>query len=127
VETYGTARQATDDNIIFFACWITKAADAQNMYDFLLFHGSNGYANAPKCYVIRTRLSFVVLKCINWRPTSLRLLVRGCAFFRHPMCDVNSCLLFVGKELSYRPVSYRRSGCACAWGSRCPRHTLQAT
>jgi hypothetical protein len=31
---YGTARQATDDNIVRrmrFACWITKATDTQNM------------------------------------------------------------------------------------------------
>jgi hypothetical protein len=49
----GRARQATDDNIIRrmrFACWITKATDAH----LLLFHGNNGYTNAPQCYVIRT-------------------------------------------------------------------------
>jgi len=35
VEKYGSARQATDDNIIWsmcFAFWITKATDTQNMY-----------------------------------------------------------------------------------------------
>jgi hypothetical protein len=35
VEKYGTARQATDDNIIRrmrFACWITKAADTHSGY-----------------------------------------------------------------------------------------------
>jgi hypothetical protein len=33
MEKYGTARQATDDNIIRrmrFACWITKATDTQS-------------------------------------------------------------------------------------------------
>jgi hypothetical protein len=33
VEEYGTARQATDDNIIRhmrFACWITKATDTHS-------------------------------------------------------------------------------------------------
>jgi hypothetical protein len=35
VEKYGTARQATDDNIIRrmrFACWITKATDTHSEY-----------------------------------------------------------------------------------------------
>ena len=27
---------------------------SQNMYYRLIFHGNNGYANAPHCYVIRT-------------------------------------------------------------------------
>jgi hypothetical protein len=35
VETYGTARQATDDNIILrmsTACWIPKATDTHSEY-----------------------------------------------------------------------------------------------
>jgi hypothetical protein len=35
VEKYGTARQATEDNIIrrmCFACWITKATDTHSEY-----------------------------------------------------------------------------------------------
>jgi hypothetical protein len=35
VEKYGTARQATDDNIVRrmrFACWITKATDTPSEY-----------------------------------------------------------------------------------------------
>jgi hypothetical protein len=35
VEKYGTARQATDDNIIRrmrFACWITKATNTHSEY-----------------------------------------------------------------------------------------------
>jgi hypothetical protein len=42
-----------DDNIrrIRFACWITKAADTQNMQYFLLLHGNSGYVNAPQCCV----------------------------------------------------------------------------
>jgi hypothetical protein len=58
VEKYGTARQATDDNIlrrIRIACWITKATDTHSEYVIhIAFHGNNGYANAPQCYVIRT-------------------------------------------------------------------------
>jgi hypothetical protein len=39
VEKYGTARQATDDNIIRrmrFACWITKATDTYSEYVILI-------------------------------------------------------------------------------------------
>jgi hypothetical protein len=36
-----------------FACWITKATGTRSEYIILLFHGNNGYANTPKCYVIR--------------------------------------------------------------------------
>jgi hypothetical protein len=56
VEKYGTARQATDDNIkrrMCFACGITKATDTHTQaahYSFLA-HGKNGYANAPQCDV----------------------------------------------------------------------------
>jgi hypothetical protein len=40
VEKYGTARQATDDNIIRrmrFACWITKATDTHSEYATLIY------------------------------------------------------------------------------------------
>jgi hypothetical protein len=62
-----TAEQDTDDNMaghrwqnggpqmaiwrMRIACWIPKAT---NTHDLLLFHGNNGYANAPQCHVIRT-------------------------------------------------------------------------
>jgi hypothetical protein len=39
MEKYGTARQATDDNIIRrmrFACWITKATDTHSQYVILI-------------------------------------------------------------------------------------------
>jgi hypothetical protein len=56
VEKYGTARQATDDNIIRrmrFACRITKATDTHSEYVILLFHDNSCYVNAPQCYSIR--------------------------------------------------------------------------
>ena len=38
-----------------FACWITKATHTHaNMYCSLVFHGNNGFANVPQCYVTRT-------------------------------------------------------------------------
>jgi hypothetical protein len=39
VEKYGTARQATNDNIMWrmrFACWITKATDTHSEYVILI-------------------------------------------------------------------------------------------
>jgi hypothetical protein len=55
VENFGTAREATDVNIIRcmrIACWITKATETHPEYVILvLFHGNNNYANAPQCHV----------------------------------------------------------------------------
>jgi hypothetical protein len=55
VEKYGTARQATDDNIIrrvHLACWITKATVTHSEYEMLiLLHANNGHAKTPQCYV----------------------------------------------------------------------------
>jgi hypothetical protein len=55
VEKYGTAREATNDNIIrhmCFGCQITKATDTHSEYVILIvFHGNSGYMNAPHCYV----------------------------------------------------------------------------
>jgi hypothetical protein len=51
VEKCGTAGQATDGSTIRrmrFACWVTKATDAQSEHD------NSGYAKAPECYVMRT-------------------------------------------------------------------------
>jgi hypothetical protein len=66
VEKYGTARQVTDEKYgrTRFACWITKITDTHSEYVILLlFHGNNGYANAPQFYVIRTLpvLYFIML------------------------------------------------------------------
>jgi hypothetical protein len=39
MKKYGTARQATDDNIIWcmhFACWVTKATDTHSEYIILI-------------------------------------------------------------------------------------------
>jgi len=55
VEKYGTARQATDDNIIQrrrFVCQVIKATDVHSEY-LLLFQVNNGYKNVPKYFVIR--------------------------------------------------------------------------
>jgi hypothetical protein len=54
VKKCGRARQATDDNTVWcmhFACWIIKARDTHSKYVLLLFHGNNGYANVPWCYI----------------------------------------------------------------------------
>jgi hypothetical protein len=84
METYGGARQATDDNIIRrmrFACWINKSTDTHTEYAILLFHGNNGYANATQCYIIRKR-TLPVLCELLWENTlfytvSLTLRISG--------------------------------------------------
>jgi len=58
IYNYGTARQATDDNItrrMRFACWITKATDTHSESVILTaFHSNNGQANAPQYFIICT-------------------------------------------------------------------------
>jgi len=61
IEKYGRACQVSDDNIIRrmrFAYSITKATDTLKIV--LLFHGSNGYTNAPQCCVIRALPLFLI-------------------------------------------------------------------
>jgi hypothetical protein len=77
VEKYGRACQATDGSIIRcmpFAYSITKATYTLRI--LLLFHGSNGYANAPHGCVICAiplllifyfRLLLGQVVCILWR------------------------------------------------------------
>jgi len=55
---YGTAGQATDDNIIRclrIACWITEATNSHSEYVILIaFHYNNGCTTASQYYVVRT-------------------------------------------------------------------------
>jgi hypothetical protein len=54
---FGTAKDATHANTwrLHFACWITTATTTHSEYVILIvFHGHNGYANAPQCYVVCT-------------------------------------------------------------------------
>jgi hypothetical protein len=57
VEKFGTARQVTDDKIIWhmrFVCWLAAATNTHSEYVILrlsIHHGKNGYANAPQGYV----------------------------------------------------------------------------
>jgi hypothetical protein len=75
VEKYGTARQATDDNIIRrmrFACWVTKATDTHSQYVILIFfHCNSGYANAPYCCVC-TYMACVAQFCGSRRRESCK-------------------------------------------------------
>jgi len=56
--------QATDDNKIRrirFAFWSTNATITHSEHETLqFFHGNNGYANAPECYVY-TYIAWLVL------------------------------------------------------------------
>jgi hypothetical protein len=84
VEKYGTARQTTDGNIIRrmrFACWITKTTDTHSEYIILIaFHGKNGYADEPQCYVYSTlpvfstqRRSHILRRAAGWHESVCRL------------------------------------------------------
>jgi hypothetical protein len=66
VEKYGTARQATDDNIIrrmSFACWVTKATDTRSEYVILI--------DFPKQQLLReTHLNVTLhVECVSWLST----------------------------------------------------------
>jgi hypothetical protein len=89
VEKHGTARQATDDNIVRcmrFACWITKATNTQKIQYLLLFHGNNGGdVKVPQCY-FNTRTACLVttemerlLHGTNWvfKYNILRFILKG--------------------------------------------------
>jgi hypothetical protein len=60
VEKYGTAGEATDDNItrrIYFSCWVSKATDTQSEYVIrIAFPLQKLLREAPQCYVILTLL-----------------------------------------------------------------------
>jgi hypothetical protein len=63
MEKYGTARQTIDYNIIRrkrFACWIIKDTDTYAEYVIIIiFHGKNGYANAPQ-YDAYSYIAFIL-------------------------------------------------------------------
>jgi len=53
---YGTARQATDDNIrrcMHITYWIPKTINTHSEYVILVLHGNDNCTNAPHCYNIR--------------------------------------------------------------------------
>jgi hypothetical protein len=69
VGKYGTARQATDDNIIRrmrFACWITKATDARSEYVILI--------SVPRQKGLRERASM-----LSYTYTACLVLPRHCS------------------------------------------------
>jgi len=78
VEKLRRPGQPMDENLIRclrFACWITKVTNTHSEYIIgylLLFHGNNGYVNAPQCYVctsvLRMRALPVLLRsALLWR------------------------------------------------------------
>jgi hypothetical protein len=69
VNKYVRAKQATNDNIIRpmrVAYRVTKT-HTHSEYVILLFHGNNGYANAPQCCVIRTLPLVLYISHVWWR------------------------------------------------------------
>jgi len=69
VEKYGTAEQATDNNIIWhmhFACWITDATDTHSEYVILTaFTLQQWLYKRASCYVIRILPVLFYLKFNN--------------------------------------------------------------
>jgi hypothetical protein len=64
LEEFCSVGQNIDRNIIRrmrLACWISLQTHTQNMQYSLLFHGSNGYANASQFYLIRTLPVFLAV------------------------------------------------------------------
>jgi len=70
VETFCTAIQATDDNIIrciCIACWITKATDRYSEYVILIaFPKNNGFTKAHQCYVYTSTYTRVCLSSYSY-------------------------------------------------------------
>jgi hypothetical protein len=63
VEKYGTARQATDDNIIRrmrFACWITKATDTHTQYEILISFPQQKQLNERASILLASRVKISV-------------------------------------------------------------------
>jgi len=106
VEKYGTAGQATDENIIRrmrFACWINKAADRHLEYiKPLIFYGNNCCTNAPQCHIINATLSFfstrILSDIVNFWKTSSKLQLR---VYRH-------CLKLHSSEFYYMTLRKAR-------------------
>jgi hypothetical protein len=66
VKKYGTARQATDDNIIWrmrFACWINKAADTYSENVILIAFSTVKMVTRTRLSVTFTRVLSLVLRC----------------------------------------------------------------
>jgi hypothetical protein len=79
VAIYSRGRQATDNNTkrrMRFACWITKATNTRSEYVILLFHCSNDFAKAPRCYLIRS-LSLLCVLIRGTIATELKIAVTG--------------------------------------------------
>jgi hypothetical protein len=93
VEKHGAARQATYDNMtrrMHIACLVPKATHTHtharararahahththtlDMQYFLLFHGTNGYANAPRWYVIRALFCWMLKHAVRKVTTGLK-------------------------------------------------------
>jgi hypothetical protein len=64
VEKYGTARQATDDNIIrrmHFACWIAKATDIHSEYVIFIAFARQQWLRERASMLCYAYISYLVL------------------------------------------------------------------
>jgi hypothetical protein len=73
VEKYGTARQATNDNIIRrmrFACWITKATDTHSEYVILIAFPSQQWLRERASVL---RYTYIVCLVFIFLPNTVKL------------------------------------------------------
>jgi hypothetical protein len=63
VEKCGTVRQATDDNVMRFACWITKVTNTHSVFYAYCF--SRGTLVTPKCLNVKSRVHCLLLSDNN--------------------------------------------------------------
>jgi hypothetical protein len=69
VEKYGTARHATDDNIIRrmrFACWITKATDTHSDYVILTAFPRQQWLRERASVLRYTYAAYLVLRQVRY-------------------------------------------------------------
>jgi hypothetical protein len=114
-EIYGTARQATDDNIIWrmrIACWITEATDTHSEYVILIAF--------PWHQVLREsasmlRYTYTYITCLVYLETKINCWDRN---QDHPVCHC-ACKLQVACRIltnQYFPARITISYCT-DWGS----------
>ena len=89
VETYGKARQVTDNNIkrrMRFACCISKATDKHSGYILLNAFPQQQYVKAPQCYVY----TYIASRVIKTVYIFLIFYIIKCTWFLRLSCTILS-------------------------------------
>jgi len=104
VEKQGTARQATDDNIMRNSKDVSVHANTCHIQFLLLFHGNNCYVNALQYYVIHTlSVLFIDIPSYNLPNASLKISNLQSSF----LIPLQSPAVSLGMRCSYKyPVQF---------------------